>query len=160
MASSSNHQNTQAASATYDLEVNYLDDKNDALQFELTVNGVIQGQPWKSTGTSKGWVIHTIRGLSIKTGDEITVSASGGPAQIDYVQLNAQRSTAQSTRAIDPKIRVVTWLLIVPHRDDLAQQHAEYLSFYARSSAGFIVMRNETFHHSKKGATSRKTLNQ
>lgn len=46
----------------------------------------------------------------------------------------------------DPNIRVVTWLHLNPHGDDLEMQHREYLR-YARMDGGrFVVMKNETFY--------------
>jgi len=47
----------------------------------------------------------------------------------------------------DPHIRVVTWLHVVPHKDDFEKQHREYLQYYKRDSSKFVVMKNETYHH-------------
>lgn len=58
----------------------------------------------------------------------------------------------------DPNIRVVTWLHVQPHKDDLEKQHQEYLRFYRISAKDFVVMKNETFHHPRKGASSRRTM--
>jgi hypothetical protein len=58
----------------------------------------------------------------------------------------------------DPNVRVVTWLHIVPHGDDLEKQHAEYLHYMKRDAAKFVVMKNETFHHPKKGSRSRRYM--
>ncbi len=55
----------------------------------------------------------------------------------------------------DPHIRVVTWLHVVPHKDDFDKQHQEYLSYYRRDAARFVVMKNETYHHPRRGRASR-----
>jgi len=55
----------------------------------------------------------------------------------------------------DPHIRVVTWLHVVPHRDDFEKQHQEYLHYYKRDASKFVVMKNETFHHPRRGRQSR-----
>jgi len=45
----------------------------------------------------------------------------------------------------DPHIRVVTWLHLIPHGDDLDMQYREYLRYAKQDSPHFIVMKNETF---------------
>lgn len=45
----------------------------------------------------------------------------------------------------DPHIRVVTWLHLIPHGDDLKMQYHEYSYWARRDSPYFIVMKNETF---------------
>lgn len=45
----------------------------------------------------------------------------------------------------DPHIRVVTWLHLIPHGDDLDMQYREYRRYAKRDSPHFIVMKNETF---------------
>jgi hypothetical protein len=44
-----------------------------------------------------------------------------------------------------PHIQIVTWLHLVPHGDDIDMQYREYLSYWKRDSARFIVMKNETY---------------
>jgi hypothetical protein len=58
----------------------------------------------------------------------------------------------------DPYIRVVTWLHVVPHGDDFEKQHQEYLRFYKRDASKFVVMKNETYHHPRRGHKSRKYM--
>jgi hypothetical protein len=58
----------------------------------------------------------------------------------------------------DPNIRVVTWLHVPPHGDDLEKQHQEYLDYYNRDAAKFVVMKNETYHHPRRGHLSRKYM--
>ncbi len=58
----------------------------------------------------------------------------------------------------DPHIRVVTWLHVVPHGDDFEEQHQEYLRFYKRDASKFVVMKNETYHHPRRGHKSRKYM--
>jgi len=55
----------------------------------------------------------------------------------------------------DPYVRVVTWLHVVPHKDDFEKQHQEYLSYYKRDASKFVVMKNETYHHPRRGRSSR-----
>ena len=55
----------------------------------------------------------------------------------------------------DPHIRVVTWLHVVPHKDDYEKQHLEYLKYYKRDASKFVVMKNETYHHPRRGKRSR-----
>jgi len=58
----------------------------------------------------------------------------------------------------DAHIRVVTWLHVVPHGDDFEEQHQEYLRFYKRDASKFIVMKNETYHHPRRRAQSRRYM--
>ena len=58
----------------------------------------------------------------------------------------------------DPYIRVVTWLHVVPHGEDLEKQHQEYLHYYKRDASKFVVMKNETYHHPRRGARSRRYM--
>ena len=58
----------------------------------------------------------------------------------------------------DPNIRVVTWLHVVPHGDDFEKQHREYLSYYKRDASKFVVLKNETYHHPRRGPKSRKYM--
>ncbi|MBL7185758.1 MAG: hypothetical protein ISS70_05480 [Phycisphaerae bacterium] len=55
----------------------------------------------------------------------------------------------------DPYVRVVTLLHVVPHKDDFEKQHQEYLSFCKRDADKFVVMKNETYHHPRRGRSSR-----
>jgi len=52
----------------------------------------------------------------------------------------------------------VTWLHVVPHGDDFEEQHQEYLRFYKRDASNFVVMKNETYHHPRRGHRSRKYM--
>jgi hypothetical protein len=58
----------------------------------------------------------------------------------------------------DPNIRVVTWLHVRPHKDDFEAQHQEYLRYYAMSSDDFVVLKNETYHHPRDPASSRRFM--
>ncbi len=46
-------------------------------------------------------------------------------------------------------------LHVVPHEEDFEEQHQEYLSYYKRDAAKFVVMKNETYHHPRRGRSSR-----
>ena len=56
----------------------------------------------------------------------------------------------------DPNIRLVTWLHVVPHGEDFEAQHQQYLHYYNLDSKNFIVLKNETFHHPRKGVAARR----
>jgi hypothetical protein len=56
----------------------------------------------------------------------------------------------------DPNIRLVTWLHVVPHGEDFEAQHQQYLHYYKLDSRNFIVLKNETFHHPRKGVAARR----
>jgi hypothetical protein len=58
----------------------------------------------------------------------------------------------------DPNIRVVTWLHVPPHGKDLQRQHEEYLHYRNRDAANFVVMKNETYHHPRRGSLSRRYM--
>lgn len=58
----------------------------------------------------------------------------------------------------DPHIRLVTWLHLVPHGKDYQKQHREYLSYALRDQDRFVVLKNETFHHPRRGASSRRYM--
>ena len=58
----------------------------------------------------------------------------------------------------DPNIRVVTWLHVVPHGEDIEQQHQEYLKYARLDGKRFVVLKNETFHHPRGGALSRRYM--
>lgn len=45
----------------------------------------------------------------------------------------------------DPHIHASTWLHLVPHGDDLDMQYREYVRYWKKDAAHFIVMKNETF---------------
>ena len=53
---------------------------------------------------------------------------------------------------------IVTWLHVVPHGDDYEAQHREYLQFYENDSHNFIVLKNETYHHPRKGTRARRYM--
>lgn len=78
-------------SARYDVDVRYLDEAGGQCAFALYVNGTQRGAVWRASGDDGRWRTQTIRGLTINTGDEITVEARGDGAEqgrLDHVQLN------------------------------------------------------------------------
>jgi hypothetical protein len=56
----------------------------------------------------------------------------------------------------DPNIRLVTWLHVIPHGEDFEAQHQQYLHYNNLDSRNFIVLKNETFHHPRKGVSARR----
>lgn len=46
----------------------------------------------------------------------------------------------------DPNIRVVTWLHLLPHPEDMEAQHREYLRYARMDTPRFIAMKNETHY--------------
>jgi hypothetical protein len=81
-----------AARARYDVEVRSFDEKGPRCRFLFSVNGVAQGGAWESPGTGQGWTTHILRGVEIRTGDEIKLTAEGAPGRLDFVQLNRASS--------------------------------------------------------------------
>jgi hypothetical protein len=81
-----------AARAHYDVEVRYFDEKDSRCRYVLSVNGAVQGAAWESAGKGEGWTTQTIRGVEVRTGDEIKVAVEGAPGRLDYVQLNRTAS--------------------------------------------------------------------
>ena len=75
----------------YDVDVRYLDERDQPCRFALLVNGVAQGAAWESPGKGDGWTTQTIADVEIRAGDEITVTARGGAGRLDYVQLNVRK---------------------------------------------------------------------
>jgi hypothetical protein len=75
----------------YAVEIRYFDYDSGSAEFSLSVNGVRQGAPWRSSEHDNAWKIHTVPDVMVNTGDEITVEVSadsGDYANLDYVQLN------------------------------------------------------------------------
>jgi hypothetical protein len=83
--------------ALYDVEVQYLDQKNSPSRFTLLINGKLQGSSWSASGDGAQWTTHTISEVTVRTGDEITVEVQPDGDQaskLDYVQLNYKARTA------------------------------------------------------------------
>jgi hypothetical protein len=80
-----------ATRGLYDVDVRYLDERDQPCRFEFFVNGVAQGASWKSSGTGEGWTTHTLAAVEIRAGDEITVTTQGPAGRLDYVQLNSRK---------------------------------------------------------------------
>jgi len=55
----------------------------------------------------------------------------------------------------DPNIDIVTWLHVAPHGDNYEEQYNEYRRFYDIDHENFIMQKNETFHHPRRGKDSR-----
>jgi hypothetical protein len=78
-----------AAAGTYDVDVRYFDGTGNTA-YEFAVNDRTQGQPWIAPASNQGWITHTIRGVTIHQGDELSVNvraASGETGRLDYVQV-------------------------------------------------------------------------
>ncbi len=45
----------------------------------------------------------------------------------------------------DPHIRLLSWLHLLPHGDDVDMQYWEYFRYWKRDSSHFIVLKSETF---------------
>lgn len=58
----------------------------------------------------------------------------------------------------DENIDIVTWLHVVPHGEDYDKQHWEYLQFYEHDSHNFIMLKNETYHHPRRGTRARRYM--
>ena len=78
-------------SGLYDVEIRYFDEKDGRSEITLLINGVVKGQPWRSSEDNNQWTSHTISDVVINSGDEITVQVQGESNEhikLDYVQLN------------------------------------------------------------------------
>jgi hypothetical protein len=78
-----------AEAGEYDVEVRYFDGTGNTA-YEFAVNDRTQGQAWIAPASGQGWITHTIRGVSIHQGDELSVNvraASGETGRLDYVQV-------------------------------------------------------------------------
>ncbi len=51
-----------------------------------------------------------------------------------------------------PNARLVSWLHIHKHDENIEAQYEEYLKYYLRDFRNFIVMTNETFRHPNRGS--------
>lgn len=87
----------------YDLEVRYAGGQEGRARFRLLVKGRPQGPAWEAAGQE--WRTHTIAGVSVNDGDEITVEARGGSGEygrLDYLQLNAANQPSATSAASVP----------------------------------------------------------
>jgi hypothetical protein len=89
-----------APSGRYDIEVRYFADPKERCQFTLQVNGTAHGQRWDSV-TDEGWTTHTIRGIEIRTGDEIAVLVSNGRTRLDYVEVKGLESRVEGQKKVE-----------------------------------------------------------
>ena len=76
------------ATGRYDVVIRYLDEKGLRCRYRMFVNGAARGETWTSAGEGRGWTSHTLRGVEVRTGDEIRMDADGAPGRLDYVQLD------------------------------------------------------------------------
>jgi hypothetical protein len=77
-----------AIDGLFDADVRYFDASDEACRLTLLVNGVPQGESVELKGKNRGWSTHTFASVAIRAGDAISVSVSGNPVRLDYVQLN------------------------------------------------------------------------
>jgi hypothetical protein len=76
-----------AAGGRYDAQVRFRAAAGAEPRLTLLVNGAPRGT-WNSTGKATDWTTHTLSDVALRLGDSIAVEATGGPAQVDYVQLD------------------------------------------------------------------------
>jgi len=84
-----------ADKARYDVDVRYFDEKDGRSRLSFYVNGRQQGSSWCASEDNNQWTTHTIEGVTISAGDEITVKVEGDAGEygkLDYVQLNRGKS--------------------------------------------------------------------
>jgi hypothetical protein len=82
-----------APNARCDLTIRYMAGRGGGSRLGLNVNGVPQGQSWRTT-SDQGWQSYTIADVPIRVGDEIAVeiqSQGGERVKLDYVQLNVRQ---------------------------------------------------------------------
>jgi hypothetical protein len=80
-----------AAQGQYDVDVRYFDKAGTQCSFRLFSDSAPQGAAWPASLGTNSWQTHTVAGVSIRAGGEITVEATGDSAEscrLDYVQLN------------------------------------------------------------------------
>lgn len=82
-----------ASAETYGVEIRYRGESSLPNQFEFMINAKTHGS-WKSSGSGKSWMTHTIRNVNLRNGDEILIETKGAPVQIDYVQFNRPSAAA------------------------------------------------------------------
>ena len=86
-------------SGRYDVEIRYLDQKNESARFAFFVNGAAAGPAWTSPRAGSGWTSHVIRDVDIKFGDELGMDIQGAGGRIDYIQLNAPGASVMPPEA-------------------------------------------------------------
>ncbi|MBT3383615.1 MAG: hypothetical protein HN778_02215 [Prolixibacteraceae bacterium] len=58
----------------------------------------------------------------------------------------------------DPNIDIITWLHVAPHGNLYENQYNEYRQLYDVDHTNFVIMKNESYHHSRSGRTSRVAM--
>ena len=82
----------------YDVEIRHLVEPGAQARWRFLTSGKPAGAEWQTANADGQWVTHTIRGLTIRRGDELTVevaAAGAGAVRLDYVQLKAVDSPAR-----------------------------------------------------------------
>jgi hypothetical protein len=75
------------ASGQCAVEIRYATATRERARLAFKINGV-EKLTWESASENNKWSTYTLPKAELKSGDLITVSVTGGPAKIDYVQLN------------------------------------------------------------------------
>ena len=76
--------------AKYDAEVRFWPTAQKST-FALSINGKRQGEAWEASAPQPAWTSHTIQGVEVADGDEITIELRGGSlaeCKLDYIQFN------------------------------------------------------------------------
>jgi len=79
----------------YDIDVRYLVGPSEPCRFTLLLNGTPLGEPFVYPSDGDGWVTHTIRDISVRSGDQIGIDINGA-GRVDYVQFNRQGEDSPS----------------------------------------------------------------
>jgi hypothetical protein len=79
-----------AGEGRFDVQIRCMGEGQSPGRVQLLVDGVAQGEAWKSAGTDPGWVTHTVKNVALRPGSEIAIDAQGTGLRIDYVQLDRQ----------------------------------------------------------------------
>ncbi len=78
-----------ADSGRYDIEIRFAGEPDRPCELQLLVNEKPQGSALESSGTSRDWSSHILRGVEVRRGDVIAVQVKGRQTRLDFVQLTA-----------------------------------------------------------------------
>jgi hypothetical protein len=84
------HEIYAAQSGRYEVSIQYRETNSSAATCTLRINGVPQGDAWKTSGNDNTWKSHTVKEVLLSQGDMIEIEAATKARQqgeLDFVQL-------------------------------------------------------------------------
>jgi predicted amidohydrolase len=66
----------------------------------VAVNGTPRGEAWGSLGNETGWMSHVVHGVDLREGDEISLTAVGGPVRVDYVEVSPSPQASAGNKTL------------------------------------------------------------